>query len=102
MTRHDGLMADRDKSNDIDRLLAEVENTLGGRPANQPAARKATPAEPSSGGLTARMRTAAIAGAVASVVVWFLFAMLPFLGATSGAAGAFLGTFFAVLVLRRR
>jgi hypothetical protein len=34
--------------------------------------------------------------------VWFLFAVLPFLRATSGAVGAFLAAFMAVLVFRRR
>ena len=43
-----------------------------------------------------------VAGAVAGVGVWVLFAILPFLHAGSGAVGAFLATFVAVLVFRRR
>jgi hypothetical protein len=43
-----------------------------------------------------------VSGVVAAVVVWVVFAVLPFLGAFSGAAGAFLATFAAVLLLRRR
>jgi hypothetical protein len=35
------------------------------------------------------------------VGVWVLFAILPFLHAGSGAVGAFLATFVAVLVFRR-
>jgi hypothetical protein len=42
-----------------------------------------------------------VSGTVAAVVVWFLFAALPFLRAGSGAAGAFLAAFVAVLLLRR-
>jgi hypothetical protein len=35
---------------------------------------------------------------VAAGVVWLLFAILPFLGALSGAAGAFAGAFAATLI----
>ncbi len=49
--------------------------------------------------MTAR---AVVAGVLAALIVFGLFSVLPFLGATSGAAGAFLGTFVAVLLLRRR
>jgi hypothetical protein len=38
---------------------------------------------------------------VAGVGVWVLFALLPFLRATSGGVGAFLAAFVAVLLLRR-
>ncbi|MDP9417266.1 MAG: hypothetical protein M3P48_05410, partial [Actinomycetota bacterium] len=46
--------------------------------------------------------TATAAAGVAAALVFALFAVLPFLRAPSGAAGAFLATFIAVLVLRRR
>ena len=48
-----------------------------------------------------RFRAAALSGVVAGGVVWVLFAVLPFLRAGSGGAGAALATFVAVLLLRR-
>jgi hypothetical protein len=100
-----GGMADRDEGTDIDKLLAEVDGMVGGGSApaarsgsRQPAAR----ADEGAGGFTARVRTAAVAGAVGGGAVWVLFALLPFLRATSGGVGAFLATFVAVLLLRRR
>lgn len=95
-------MAEREKETDIDRLLAEVEGTLSGKPAGTPARREAREPEANRVGLVARARTAAMAGAGAAAVVWVMFALLPFLRATSGAAGAFIAAFVAVLVLRRR
>jgi len=94
-------MAERDKPTDIDKLLAEVDAMTGGgsvagRPATPPARAEA------GGGLTGRVRTAALAGVVAGGAVFVLFALLPFLGAGSGATGAFLATFVAVVLLRRR
>jgi hypothetical protein len=96
-------MAEPDKGTDIDKLLAEVDGMLSG--GGTPASRPVVPAgadETASGGLVARVRVAAVSGGVAAVVVWFMFAVLPFLQAFSGAAGAFLAAFFAVLVFRRR
>jgi hypothetical protein len=96
-------MADRDRHMDIEKLLAEVDATLGETPA-RPQARAGAgkpPAERQGVGLAARVSTATVAAAVAAAVVWVAFFFLPFLGATSGAAGAFLGTFIAVLILRR-
>ena len=87
---------------DIDKLLAEVEGVVGGKPARTPAPRGDRPAEPVAAGLTARVRSAVVSGAVAAAVVWVVFALVPFLGATSGAAGAFLATLVTVLVLPRR
>jgi hypothetical protein len=105
-------MAERDKRSEIDKLLAEVEATLGDQPAaprsgggSQPAERRrrdTSPAEATGSGLVARVSTAAVAGAVAAGLVWIAFFFLPFLGATSGAAGAFLATFITLLVVRRR
>jgi len=95
-------MADRDKDMNIDKLLAEVEGVMGARPASVPAPRGDRRAEPVAAGLTARVRGAVVSGAAAAVVVWVLFALVPFLGATSGAAGAFLATLVTVLVLPRR
>jgi len=96
-------MADPDKRTDIDKLLAEADRMLAGAGATPVGAvqpRQGTESEP--GRLVQQLRAAAISGAVAAAAVWFLFAVLPFLGATSGAAGAFLAAFVAVLVFRRR
>lgn len=95
-------MADRDKETDIDKLLAEVESTLGGRSPGAPAHRAERQPEGRGGGLVARVRTAAVSGAAAAAIVWVVFAVLPFLRAPSGAIGAFLAAFVAVLALRRR
>jgi hypothetical protein len=100
-------MADRDKGTDVDKLLAEVDGMLsgGGSAPRRPVA----PVEDSEsapdgllGGLVAQVRTATVSAAVAGVGVWLIFAVLPFLRAPSGAIGAFLATFVAVLVFRRR
>ena len=97
-------MAGADEPQDFESLMAEVERTLGGK-ANP------TPVVPRQGGtrkppekvpLGSRMRTAGLTAAASAVIVWLLFAILPFLRAGSGAAGAFLATFVAVLLLRRR
>ena len=96
-------MADPDKRTDIDRLLAETDIALsgaGGRPA-RPVQAQRDPDSP-SGGLVSQLRVAGVSAAVTAATVWMLFAVLPFLRATSGAVGAFLATFVAVLVLRRR
>lgn len=96
-------MADPGKDSDIDKLLAEVDSALGNKPVRAPV--------PAAGGSRSRpslraramdrVSRATVAGAIAGGAVWLLFAFLPFLGAPSGAAGAFLGVFTAVLVLRR-
>jgi hypothetical protein len=96
-------VADPDKRTDIDKLLAEAEQMIAGpgaTPAHAVEPRQGTESEP--GRLVEQVRAAALSGAVAAAAVWFLFAVLPFLRATSGAAGAFLAAFAAVLVLRRR
>jgi hypothetical protein len=93
-------MARKDDPDDIESLLAEAERTLSGGGARPPARREEGPVERSGG----RVRTAAVSAAVAGGAVWVLFALLPFLRATSGAVGAFLATFAVLLVLgvRRR
>jgi len=96
-------MADPDKRTDIDKLLAEADQMLAGAGATPVRAvqpQQGTESDP--GGRVPQVRAAALSGAVAAAAVWFLFALLPFLGATSGAVGAFLATFVAVLVFRRR
>lgn len=50
-------------------------------------------------GRGSEMSRALVAGGVAAAVVWLLFAILPFLGSFSGAAGAFVGAFAAVLIV---
>jgi hypothetical protein len=94
-------MAD-DKRTDIDRLLAEVEGTLGGKPAGASTGRDVEQVDGTRRGLAARARTAAVAGAFAGAGVFLLFMLLPFLRAPSGAVGAFLGAFVAALLLRRK
>jgi hypothetical protein len=96
-------MADPDKRSDIDKLLAEADGVLAGAGATPVRAgqpQRGTESEP--GRLVQQLRSAAVSGAVAAAAVWFLFAVLPFLRATSGAVGAFLAAFMAVLVFRRR
>lgn len=84
------------RDDDIERLLAEVDSTLGG--AGPPAKRPRS--EVASAG--SRVSTPVLAGAVAGVAVFLLFAVLPFLGAISGAAGAFLGAAGTAIVLSLR
>src|SRR5688500_5425043 len=96
-------MADRDRHMDIEKLLAEVDATLGETPA-RPQGRAGAgnrPAERQGAGPGRRASTATVAAAVRAVVIWVPFFFLPLLGAPSGAAGAFLGTSIAVLSLRR-
>jgi hypothetical protein len=95
-------MADRDKRSEIDKLLAEVEATLGDKPVGRQSREASQPAERAGSGFVARVGTAAVGGAVAAGLVWLAFFFLPLLGATSGAAGAFLATFITLLVVRRR
>lgn len=88
-----------DEPSETERLLAEVDGMLGDRPR-----RSLQPhgdAEPEAGPIMRRIRAAAVSGAVAGAGVWVLFAVLPFLRAGSGAVGACLGTFVAVLLFRR-
>lgn len=96
----------RGGSDDINDLLREVDQSLSGergrsrRPARRAGSYPATaPAERERRGAIA---VATTSGGVAAVLVFLLFAVTPFLGAISGAAGAFLGTFIAVLLSRLR
>lgn len=97
--------ADRGERSEIDKLLAEVDQMTGDAPVLRRRAAEPAPAEDSFGSLlhdlTRRFRVAALAGTVAGGAVWMLFALLPFLRATSGGVGAAIAAFFAVLVLRR-
>ena len=88
-----------DEPSETERLLAEVDGMLGDGPRRslQP---HGDP-QPEAGPIARRVRAAAVAGAVCGVGVWLLFAILPFLHAGSGAVGAFLASFVAVVVLRR-
>ncbi len=88
------------KSDDeIERLLAEVDGSLGGRGSRTPARNETAPAAP-AGKLETSARVAAVSGALAAAVIFGLFAVLPFFGAFSGAAGAFTATFFIVFAQR--
>jgi hypothetical protein len=82
---------------EIERLLAETERTLGNSGGS---ARSATPppaAEKTPTAFELSVRVSAVSGLLAAVVVFAVFAVLPFLRAFSGAAGAFVATFFIVL-----
>jgi hypothetical protein len=90
------------QEDDFDRLMAETERALAAAsPKAGPAARQ----EPARGQVEpgrfeVSLRTSATAGGVAALLVWVAFAATPFLGAFSGAAGAFVATFVIVLVQR--
>jgi hypothetical protein len=90
------------KRTDIEKLLAEVDGVVDGKPARDSGSGGRRPADSFGARTTARARAAAVSGVVAAVIVWVIFAVLPFFGAFSGAAGAFLATFATVLLLRRR
>ncbi len=92
-------MAERGERSETDRLLAEVDSMLAGGPTRsvQPHGPTTEPEDP----VVARLRTAVLAGALAGGAVWVLFALLPFLRATSGGVGAFLAAFTATLLFRR-
>jgi hypothetical protein len=91
---------------EIDRLIAEAEAALGNRPARPPVApARSAPVEPAAGRFNSPVKVSAVSGGVAAALVFATFAVLPFLGALSGAAGAFVATFFIVLgqrIFRRR
>jgi len=92
----------RGDSDDISKLLREVEQSLGGKDS--------AGADPGSGarGLARRpqrtwrasLAVATASGVVAAVLVFVLFSALPFLGAVSGAAGAFVAAYVTVLIGR--
>jgi hypothetical protein len=95
-------MASKDE---IDRLIAEADAALGRRPA--PVARQSAPApvERTPGKFETSVKASAVSGGVAAALVFAVFAVLPFFGAFSGAAGAFVATFFIILgqrLARRR
>lgn len=82
-----------DPGGDLERLLAEVDQALGtGRPPAAPG-RPADREPVRAGGhpLASRLSRSLVIGAGAAALVWALFAVLPFLQAVSGAAGAFIG-----------
>lgn len=87
------------KSDDeIERLLAEVDGTLGRGGRGTPAASQ--PAAKPPGKFEMSARVAAVSGAMAAALVFALFAVLPFFGAFSGAAGAFTATFVIIFAQR--
>jgi hypothetical protein len=94
-------MADRREPSDTERLLAEVDGMLSGRPASGQVQRPETSGGPFTS-LRGRVQGALVVGAVSGAGVWVLFALLPFLRATSGGVGAFLAATAATLVFRRR
>ncbi|WP_121193175.1 hypothetical protein [Motilibacter peucedani] len=105
------------EDDDIEALLAEVDRSLSSQSRPAPTARPAVeparsggssrvPGREQEGGwraaLADRVRIAGTSAALAAAAVFALFAVTPFLGAVSGAAGAALATFVAVAVLARR
>ena len=67
------------------------DSVVDGKPARDSGSNGRRPGADSFGArMTTRLSAAAVSGVVAAVVVWVVFAVLPFLGAFSGAAGAFL------------
>ncbi|MEO7979421.1 MAG: hypothetical protein ABI807_00735 [Sporichthyaceae bacterium] len=95
-------MAQHREPSDAERLLAEVEGMLTGTSASAGPVQRAGADERPRRRVRARLRAALLAGAVAGTGVWVLFALLPFLRATSGGIGAFLAVTAATFVLRRR
>jgi hypothetical protein len=95
-------MAEPREPSESERLLAEVEGMLGDGPRPQRSVQPHGAAEAQPGWIVSQLRAATLAGAVSAVGVWVLFALLPFLGATSGGIGAFLAAFAATLLFRRR
>jgi len=93
---------------EIDRLIAEADAALGrgaaGGPPPRPAGRpgrfrspEPTAVERAPGRFESPLKVSAVSGGVAAALVFATFAVLPFFGAFSGAAGAFVATFFIVL-----
>jgi len=97
----------RGDSDDIAKILREAEQALSGNTGRAPvrtpgSSRLAPPTQPERNGGRGAVGTAATSGAAAAALVFVLFGLLPFLGAISGAAGAFVGVFLAVLIGRPR
>lgn len=99
------------QDDEIERLIAEADAILGRGPAAPPPARLPARASTASqsprprGPLESTVRVSAISGGVAAAGVFGAFAVLPFFGAISGAAGAFVATFCIVLgqrIVRRK
>jgi hypothetical protein len=89
------------QEDDFERLLAETERALAGTaPKPSGPARQDSVAKPERGRFEVSLRTSAVSGGIAAMLVFVAFAATPFLGAVSGAAGAFLATFVIVLVQR--
>jgi hypothetical protein len=92
-----GDVTEHREPSETERLLAEVDGMLAGAPT-RPVAAVDEPAGP----LRSRLRVALLVGAVCGAGVWVLFALTPFLAATSGGVGAFLAATATTLAFRRR
>jgi hypothetical protein len=94
-------MAGRDDPDDIEKLLADVERTLGGGTSSSPPAKRPSsePEKASRGGAFSSALTVALVAAGASVLI---FALVPFVGAFSAAWGAFITAFVLTLWARLR
>jgi hypothetical protein len=90
---------------DIEKLLREVEASLGGKPSGgavQPVRPAAVAKQPSGGRLAEAVPRATAIGAAWGVGVGGLFLVLPFLHSISGAAGAFVAAFSVSFLGRLR
>ncbi len=95
-------MADNREPSETERLLAEVDGMLAGP---SPKGRSVQPLDSAADGpgrVMSRVRSALVVGAVSGAGVWVLFAVLPFLRATSGGIGALLAATAVTLLFRRR
>jgi len=90
---------------DIEALLAEVNQTLAGPAPGRAPARTAsgsTAAAPPPSARVSPVARSLMPAVVVAGVVGALFWIVPFLGSASGAAGAFLGAILTALWLQLR
>ena len=90
LTVHHGHMSD-----DIERLLAQVNQTTGSAPS--PATKASPPArrDDKPGG---RVAFAVVAAVVLGLVTWLIGVILPFVGAINMGVGGAVGAFVAALI----
>ena len=88
----DGAMSD-----DIERLLAQVNQTTGSGGSVQPAASK-TPARKDADKPGGRVAFAVVAGVVLGLLTWVLGIVLPFMQAIPMGVGGAVGAFVAALL----
>jgi hypothetical protein len=95
----------RDDPDDIEKLLAEVEGSLGGGSGSKgqtPAKRGSDKPAKSKSDRAGAVPIAVAVGVAAAAVNWVIFSFVPFVGATSAAWGAFLTAFVLTFFARWR